>query len=288
LALGSTLVNVVAAERAAGLQREGLRNALERQFLVERTLELGSGTRLDLVRAQQDTSLARADVVVGREQVMSGRETLGVLLGSSQPVSLEPTVTDGLVGSIAAVCKKAPLSLRPDVLEARLRLRAAEELIDEARAQYFPALGLQSATSVLTVEPGPFRVPAWTISAVLDVPIWDGGGRGARVAERRFLAQVAAAQARLIGRDAEVEVTRTRRAVDVARALVEQAQVARDLAREADRMTRRSFEGGAATSFELVQSAQALRQAELVLVARQFDLENAGIAALLAEASCQL
>jgi multidrug efflux system outer membrane protein len=287
LALGSTLVSVLAAERAASLQREGLRNALERQFLVERTLELGSGTRLDLVRAQQDTSLARADVVIGREQVVSGRENLGTLLGSSKPVGVNTALATGLSSSLASFCKKVPFPQRPDVLEARLRLRAAEELVDEARAQYFPSLGLQSAASVMTVEPGPFRVPAWTVSAVLDVPIWDGGARGARVAERRFLSQVAAAQARLDGRNAEVEIARTHRGVALARALVDQAQIARDLAREADRMTRRSYEGGDATSFELVQSAQALRQAELILAARQFDLESAGIAAFVAQASCQ-
>ncbi|HEY0706949.1 MAG TPA: TolC family protein, partial [Polyangia bacterium] len=287
LTLGSTLVGVLAAEKAAALQRDGLRNALERQFLVERTLELGSGTRLDLVRAQQDTSLARADVIVGREQVVSARETLAALFGSSSPVSLAPSVADGLVRELQGICQKVPLVQRADVLEARLRLRAAEELVDEARAQYFPALSLQTATSAITVDPGTFHVPAWTVSAVLDVPIWDGGARGARVAERRFLAQVAAAEARLAGRDAEIDFERTRRSVDVARALLEQAQTARDLAREADRMTRRSFEGGDATSFELVQSAQALRQAELVLAARQFDLESAGLAALVAEAACQ-
>ena len=39
-------------------------------------------------------------------------------------------------------------------------------------------------------------------------------------------------------------------------------------------MTRLSFEAGAATSFELVQSAQALRQAELALAAREFELRG--------------
>ena len=40
-------------------------------------------------------------------------------------------------------------------------------------------------------------------------------------------------------------------------------------------MTRLSFAAGAATSFELVQSAQALRQAELALAAREFELAGA-------------
>jgi hypothetical protein len=51
-------------------------------------------------------------------------------------------------------------------------------------------------------------------------------------------------------------------------------------------MTRRSIEIGRATSLELVQSAAALRQAELTLSLREFERLAAQVDALLTEARC--
>ena len=165
---------------------------------------------------------------------------------------------------------------------------ASEELTSVARADYLPSLAVQSAVSAITVSPGTLRVPSWTVSAVLDVPIWDGGGRGARLDERRWLARAAEREAFQVAREADLDRARALRGVRVASDLLTEAQASRDLALEADRMTRRSFEVGAATSLEMVQSAQLLRQAELVLAARQFELHTARFAALISEASCDI
>ena len=53
-----------------------------------------------------------------------------------------------------------------------------------------------------------------------------------------------------------------------------------------DQLTRRSFEVGRGSSLELVQSAQALRQADVVLATREFELVQARLDSLLTEASC--
>ncbi len=289
LALASTLIDVLSAERAATLSQVGLANALEREHLVNRTLELGTGTRLDLVRAQQDTRLARSDVLAGRERTLQARESLGALLGHHRPVGVQAGLDlDRSLHASRKLCQVVASGSRPDVQAARLRQRASEELADVARADYLPSLALQSAASAITVSPGPLRVPSWTVSAVLDIPIWDGGGRGARLDERRWLARAAEREAFQVARTAAVERSRAVRGVQVASDLLGEAQASRDLALDADRMTRRSFEAGAATSLEMVQSAQLLRQAELVLAARQFELHTARFAALISEATCDI
>jgi outer membrane protein, multidrug efflux system len=289
LALASTLIGVLSAERAATLSQVGLTNALEREHIVNRTLELGTGTRLDLVRAQQDTRLARSDVLSGRERAVQARESLGVLLGRNQPVGVAGSLDlDRFFQGARRLCQVVATANRPDVAAARLQQQATEELAGAARADYLPSLALQSAASVVTVTPGPLRVPSWTVSAVLDIPIWDGGGRGARLDERRSLVRVAERQAFLAAREAAVDRSRSVRGVRVAGDLLAEAQASRDLALEADRMTRKSFEAGASTSLEMVQSAQLLRQAELALAARQFELHTARFAALVSEATCDI
>jgi outer membrane protein, multidrug efflux system len=289
LALASTVIGLRASERAAELSQVGLGNALEREHLVKRTLELGTGTRLDLVRAEQDTRLARSDVLAGRERAIQARESLGVMLGRDRPVGVSSGLDlERFLQASRRLCQVVTTSLRPDVRAARLRHRSSQELADAAGADYLPSLALQSTVSTITVSPGPLRAPSWTVSAVLDLPIWDGGGRGARLDEHRWLARAAESEAWQTAREAEVDRARTRRGEQVATDLLAEAQASRDLALEADRMTRRSFEAGASTSLEMVQSAQLLRQAELVLAARQFELHTARFAALISEASCAI
>ncbi len=289
LGLASTLIGVLSAERAATLSQGGLANALERQHLVKRTMELGTGTRLDIVRAQQDTRLAKGDVIAGRERAMQARESLGLLIGRNHPVGVATSLDlERAFAASRKLCQVVALNARADVRAAQLRQQVSAELVDVARADYLPSLALQSALTAVTVDPGPVRVPSWTIAAVLDIPLFDGGGRGARLDERRALARAAERETLLIAREAEVERSRARRGVQVANELLTEAQASQALASEADRMTRRSFEVGAATSLELVQSAQLLRQAELVLAARQFELQTARFAALISEASCDI
>ena len=88
LGLARTLVAVVAAERAAELNRVGLRQALERAALVQRTLELGAATQLDVARTRQDVEVARQSLIAGDEQLRRAREALGLALGFDQGVGV--------------------------------------------------------------------------------------------------------------------------------------------------------------------------------------------------------
>jgi len=121
---------------------------------------------------------------------------------------------------------------------------------------------------------------------VLSVPLWEGGARAGLVRERAGVEEQAAAALESARRDVELEVAGARRGVDVAEALVKTATESRDLAERTDRLTRRSFEMGRGSSLELVQSDAALRQAELNLVLREFELVQARLDAFLTEARC--
>ncbi|MFP2910602.1 TolC family protein, partial [Pyxidicoccus sp. 3LFB2] len=75
--LASALVATVAAERAAEINRVGLRQALERAALSQRSMELGASTQLDVMRVRQDVEVAREALVAGDEQLRRAREALG-------------------------------------------------------------------------------------------------------------------------------------------------------------------------------------------------------------------
>ena len=282
-------VAVVAAERAAELNRLGLRQALERAALTERTYQLGAATQLDVIRVRQDVSVARAALISGDEQLRRTREALGLALGLPEEVGVSKGfVLDGLVSETEQICHRIEgIEQRPDLVAAQENAIAARESTRQASAGYLPALGLTSNLTAVRTNPGPARFATWSIGAVLSVPLWEGGSRGGLVTERAGIEKQSQEAAEGLRRSVAVEVERARRAEDVAKALVTAAREARDLAEKTDELTRKSFQIGRATSLELVQSAAVLRQAELTLALREFEWVQARLDAFMTEAQCE-
>ena len=283
------IIAVAAAGRAAELNRVGLRASLERAALGRRTFELGAATELDVVRTEQDVALARAALVAGDEGLRRAREALALTLGVDGDVGVAPALAgDGLLAQLASQCR--PLrgdETRADLAAAEADVAAARARRAEARAGYLPTVDLTTALSAYSIEESPgVRLPSWTVALVLNVPLWEGGLRRAAIAERAAAEEDAAAVSADVRRSAAAEIARARRGGEVAGALVAAAAESRALAERVDAMTRRSFEIGRATSLELVQSAAALRQAELTLSLREFERLEAQVDALLTEARC--
>ncbi|MBZ4376774.1 TolC family protein [Corallococcus sp. AS-1-6] len=286
--LAQALVSVSSNERLAEVNRVNLRTALERLALAQRRFELGAGTRLDVVRVEQDAQAARRNVVTGDENLRQAREALGLALGTPSPVGLKPglELTTLLQGAKNTCRTLESLENRPDIAAARSRQVVAERAIGEVYRQYAPTLDLTSTTTALTVNPGFAEVPIWNVGASLVLPFWDGGAREGRLRQARGQLEQARADATSRERDIVVEVTQAKRAVQVTQTTRALAERERGLAEENDRLTRRSFEVGTGTSLELVQSAGALRQAELELVLRDFQYRQAVVDAFLSEAAC--
>jgi outer membrane protein TolC len=79
--VASAIVSVFTAERVSEINRVGLKTSLERLELTRRRTRLGSGTRLDVVRAEQDVTLATNTIIQGDEALRKAREALGIAMG---------------------------------------------------------------------------------------------------------------------------------------------------------------------------------------------------------------
>jgi outer membrane protein TolC len=62
----------------------------------------------------------------------------------------------------------------------------------------------------------------------------------------------------------------------------------REIAAETARLTKVAYLNGSGTSFDLVDTARRLREAELDYTVKEFDVLRAKIAALLALATCDV
>jgi outer membrane protein TolC len=171
------------------------------------------------------------------------------------------------------------------VTAARLRVELAQRGVTDVWLQFLPSLSLSSRVGFNSqVSYGPKTT--WDVQAMLSVPFYDGGARYARLADAKGAELQAHAQLVDMRLKALVEVTQAQRASSVAAQSLNIAERARDVARRLDQNTRLAYQDGLGTSFELVNTAQALREAELGTVQAQFELARARALAALANADC--
>jgi outer membrane protein, multidrug efflux system len=290
LNVADAIIGVVTAERVAELNRVGTRNALERLDIAQKKRTLGAASTLDVVRAQQDVESARATLVTGDESLRQAREALGLALGLPQQVGVTKDLKmDGLVQSAIDSCKVAPsVEQRADVAAARTRLLVAKRNVDDVYYQFLPTVTASSTASYSNLYAGiPGDATAtWNILGVLTVPLWDGGLRYGSLRQMRALEDEALQSLESLRRQAIIQVEQARRDVGVAEDSRRVAASARALAAETDRLTRVGYIEGQGTSLELVIAAAALREADITLALREFDLVKARVLAILALANC--
>jgi outer membrane protein TolC len=289
LAVATAVVGVVAAERVAELNRIGLRTALERRELTARKRGLGVGTGLDVLRADQDVSASRAAIVSGDESLRKGREALGLALGMPEQVGVSRAINiDAVAAEAERSCPRLKdLGERADIAAAQQRALVADRNVANVERSFLPTLSAQSSLASTTAELGSGTPrTTWNVTAVLSVPIWDGGARYGALRSARALREEATLAVESARRGATVGIEQAKRGIVVAEAALDVARQARKLAADVDQLTQTSYRAGQGTSLELVIAASGLRQAEVELALREFEVVRARLEALFSLARC--
>jgi outer membrane protein TolC len=290
--IATQIVEVVTAERLSEVSRVSLRSALSTNDLTSKRQRLGAGTMLDVLRTQQEVELARAQVVEADEALRRSRESLGLALGSSEAWGLRPDIRLDTLGSDArSSCRPEPnVDSRPDVRAAQASVVVADRNVSSINRAYLPTVDF---VSDLTYQPdrdlsANNEHVTWTIGGVLTWVLYDGGARyGTKEANRRQ-ATIVREQLFQTKRNASIEVTQAMRGVQVSEANLAVSRRSRDIAKETARLSRVAYENGTGTSFDLVDTGRRLREAELDLAIKEFDVLRARISALLALATCDV
>ncbi len=146
--------------------------------LIHRRHEVGLLPELDLRQAQTRVDSARVDVALYSRLVAQDENALDLLVGSKVPAELLPDNLT-LVRPAREISPGMPsevLLLRPDILQAESRLKAANANIGAARAALFPRISLTTAIGTASGElSGLFKSgsESWNFSPQIVVPIFD-------------------------------------------------------------------------------------------------------------------
>jgi outer membrane protein TolC len=299
--VASAIVSVFTAERVAEINRVGLKTALERLELTRRRARLGTATRLDVVRAEQDLTLATNTIIQGNESLRRSREALGIALGEDVPYGVAPSISlNAIETSVRSMCRVGKPEERADVRAIQQQLELNRRQVTETRLGFLPTASIDASLSTSTSQQSVSatlpnfppqdqptnRAYIWSIRAVINIPLFEGSRYG-ELALNRATRDQQEVRLEAATRQARLEVAQANRGVEVAEQSRANSESARDLAKETARLTQVAYEAGTATSFELIDAARRQRETELDLVVREFELLRAKIAALLAAAVCE-
>lgn len=291
-AVAQAAVAEITATRVAESSRVSLGSALSTLDLTRRRAQLGAASAVDVLRADQEVSLSRAQVVSADEALRQAREALGASLGETRAWAVAPDIqVDDLARTTAQVCRPVDnIDTRADILAMQKTLDAAKRDRNQVDYLYAPTLDLVSSLSYAgtTIGSPDGKHVNWTVGGALVWPLFDGGDRYGQAKVREAQVEIARQQLIQQKRDLVIQVVRADRAVVVAEANVQVATQARDIAKESARLSRLAFMNGSGTSFDLVDSARRLREAEISLLIQDFGVFQAKIAAYLARANCSI
>jgi outer membrane protein, multidrug efflux system len=146
--------------------------------LIKKRYNAGMISELDLKRAQSQVETAKGDVARYTQMVAQDENALNLLAGAPVRPELLPQNLNSVSGprNISAGLSSEILLLRPDVLAAEHRLKAANAHIGAARAAFFPRIALTTALGTASADlSGLFKSGSktWTFAPSVVMPVFD-------------------------------------------------------------------------------------------------------------------
>jgi multidrug efflux system outer membrane protein len=261
-----------------GIVREAVQAHRSTLRLTERRHAAGDLAELDVVRVQAEVAATEADALALDRQRATLEHALAVLVGeAASRFSLAPGEWKADVPLIPAGVPATVLARRPDVAAAQSTLLAAQARVGVAGAAWFPSLALTGDGGFASLELGDllrWSARAWSVNALLSLPIFDGGRREA--AKQQAVAEMDAALARYRG-EVLVAFREVEDQLSSLRLLNEQAQAqgrAVDAARRATTLSDTRYRNGLVSQLELLDARRSeLRNRRQALQVRSAQLQ---------------
>ena len=238
--------------------------------------EVGSGNRLDEVRAGQELASDEAQLAQAQSNLVRAMEALGALIGEEGPVDVEERIL--LPGPPEPeVALRDAQEKRADVRAQKQRTDAARRVLDDSWADYMPLLS--GILQPFYNHPATLTAPetAWQAQLVLSIPIFDGGFRYGARRERSALYAEQKAQLESLLRQARSDVRTAFDAVQRADQSVRSALQAARLAHEALDMTTLAYREGATNDLEVVDAERRARDADAAALVAEDTARQARI-----------
>ena len=277
--LGTAYVDMRFLQRNLETRQQDLRSRRRTLRDLNKQLDAGAVTRLDVLRAEALVAETQAEIPPITADIVEQRNRISTLLGvpvGQLPIDLGYKGTQPLPRSVAELGVPADLlRARPDIRIAERNYAAAVSDVGVAAASRYPSLTLSGLVTA------PLRRGSWNESLVagLTVPVFSQPA----LAASQDAAESRAQQAYLVWRQSvllAVEQVETALAdLQAANQSVRASQKVVRLNQESLELTRRLLvENGETTVLDLIDRERSVSAARATLAANKRDVANAYIA----------
>jgi len=277
LATADAYLTILAMRRVAEGNIRARDTAREHYELARQLEAQGAGSRLNLLRAQQELSVDEVLVEGALLAVYRAQEGLGVLLVSDGPVDAaeDPAFAPPPEGADVTPPPPGLLLQRSDLKLFSAEQSAAQRVLDDSRKDRYPYLeGILQGQSVY---PSQFFSDANSARLLfqLSIPLFDSGQRAGLKVERQAALNVTTATLAGATTQASSEVRAARVAVDSATRAVTSARAGADQAQQVVDITNISFRAGGSTNIEVIDAVRRGRDSDTAVAVAEDTLRRA-------------
>jgi outer membrane protein TolC len=243
--------------------------------------QMGSGSRLNALRAQQQWTTDEGLLETSRLALYRAQEALGVLIVAGGPVDAVDEPSFDLPADAASIANETGniaarlLPLRTDLRLFTGQIQAAERIVRDTSKEYWPSLNALFLPQ--TTYPAPFFVPAnsWRLLLQGNVPLFDSGQRASLKVQREAAVDAAKANLTSASVAAASQVRAAREAVASGERRLATAREAADQAQQVVNIVNVSFRAGAATNIEVIDAQRIALDANTAVAIAEDTLRRA-------------
>ncbi len=278
VAAAQSYLAIIANRRVLELNERSRDNARAHFDFANQRFQGGIGSRLNMLRAQQEFTSDEARVEEARLAIRRAQEALGVLVAAEGPVD----AADEPMFDAAVEDQPAVLDQRPDIRLLSARQSAAERVVNDSWKDYLPSVAATFAPQLLAPAGLFANSRSWRGSVLFSVPLFDSGFRAGAKRERLALLDTVKFERANAERTATSEIRTAREAVASTERAATQARQAADQANEVVRITDVAFREGATTNIEVLDAQRQARDTETQAVIADDAVRRARLELLVA------
>ncbi len=279
VAAAEAYLAVAGAQRQVEVDERAIETAEAHLDYARRRLEGGVGSRLNMLRAAEELSVAQARLEATRFMRRQAQEALGVILAEDGPVDISGDPTFDVP---ATIDDTAWMAARPELVTQGAIIRAAERVVADSWKDVSPYATVSFNPQY--IAPASFFQPSgsWRLVFSVTQPIYLGGLQRAVTRERQIVLDTTKVELTELEIRARAEVREAQASVGyLSRALEYSQQAARE-ANEVLTITGTVFEVGATTNIELIDAQRSARDRETLAAIAENALQRARLRLLVA------
>ena len=268
----------LAAQQLVRVREAGVRRAEEQLKLSVAKLQVGSATRSDSLRSLVNLGNAQLAQVSAESDVAGRQAALGRTLGRDGRIAAQDdSVFYRLPEALdTAVALQEAIAQSPQVRAGDANVTAAQAAVAASRSTYWPSLALSGSIGWNGEKDSDYQLLAQRqVQLGLSWPLFNKFQREETIVNRLSSLDAAEASAADTRRQVQASLTTQFALLDAARLRIRITGTSVAAAAEDLRVVNERYRVGAATILDVLNSQEALAQAEVDVVNARFDYLNA-------------